>query len=91
MTGIYYFDRNVGYQKIRKLSYSFDTLEEAQAFANGKENTDIFISKNRYKVTWIKRVDFNDRIIKEYMKEREYYICGRQYRLVKETDSENAF
>ena len=51
------FDWEHGYQKARRLSRSFDTLEEARTFAEGKTNTDIYISKGRYKVEWTKITD----------------------------------
>lgn len=47
--------------KRRELSRSFDTLEEAKKFAQGKEGTDIFRCRGRYKVTWIKIVRLSDR------------------------------
>ena len=45
----------------RTLSRSFDTLEEAQKFAEGKAVTDIYKSKGRFKVEWekVKRVDYD--------------------------------
>ena len=46
--------------KIRELSRSFDTLEAAQKFSEGKNVFDICKSKGRYKVIWFKTVEFND-------------------------------
>lgn len=46
--------------KRRELSRSFDTLEAAQKFAEGKEGTDIFKAHGRYKVSWIKTVVIKD-------------------------------
>ena len=43
-----------GYTKHRRLSRSFSTLEEAQRFAEGKQNTEIYRSKGLYKVEWVK-------------------------------------
>ena len=44
-----------GRHKIRRvLTRSFDTLEEAERFAEGKDVRDIFRSKGRFKVEWIK-------------------------------------
>jgi len=40
--------------KKRELSRSFDTLDEAREFAEGKEGTDIYSFKGKFKVTWIK-------------------------------------
>lgn len=42
------------WKKTRLLSRSFDTLEEATRFAEGKKITDIYKSKGRYKVEWLK-------------------------------------
>ena len=46
--------------KRRELSRSFNTLESAQKFAEGKDGTDIFRANGKYKVTWIKTVDIKD-------------------------------
>lgn len=45
----------------RTLSRSFDTLEEAKKFAEGKTVTDIYKSHGRFKVEWekVKRVDYD--------------------------------
>ena len=53
------FDWTNGYTIARRLSRSFDTLQEAQEFAKGKLNTEIYRSKGRYKVEWIKAIDNN--------------------------------
>lgn len=45
---------------VRRLSRSFDTIGEATKFAEGKEIVDIYKSKGRYKVEWIKTKDNND-------------------------------
>lgn len=51
-----WFDWENGHCKDRELSRSFDTKEEALKFAEGKHNTDVYMSKGRYKVTWHKVV-----------------------------------
>ena len=51
----HYHDWSVGDYKLRRLSRSFDTLEEAQRFADGKDGTDIYRCKGKYKVEWIKK------------------------------------
>lgn len=45
--------------KRRELSRSFDTLEAAQKFAEGKNVFDICKSKGRFKVIWIKTIEVN--------------------------------
>lgn len=50
------FSWEKGYYKLRELSRSFDTLEEAERFAQGKNIIDIYRSKGRYKVAWIKEI-----------------------------------
>ena len=55
----YKFDWTNGYTIERKLTRSFDTLEQAQKFAENKRNADIFRSKGRYTVEWLKVVDNN--------------------------------
>ena len=49
-----------GYTKYRRLSRSFDTLEEAERFTEGKLNVEIYKSRGKYKVEWHKIVDNND-------------------------------
>ena len=46
----------------RTLSRSFDTLEEANRFAEGKAVTDIYRAHGRFKVEWeqTKRVDYDE-------------------------------
>lgn len=44
----------VAHYKRRELSRSFDTLEAAQKFAEGKENPDVYRANGKYKVTWYK-------------------------------------
>lgn len=39
----------------KKLHRSFETLEEAERFAEGKNVRDIYRCKGRYKVEWIKK------------------------------------
>lgn len=56
----YRFNWEDGHTKERSLSRSFDTLDEARAFADGKKTVDIYLSKGRYKVEWIKIVDNNE-------------------------------
>lgn len=53
----YRHDWKNGYTIARRLSRSFNTLEEAMRFAKGKTNTDIYVSKGRYKVDWLKIKD----------------------------------
>lgn len=45
-----------GYYQTREFSRSFDTIEDAKRFAEGKDVLDIFRSKGKYKVLWIKRM-----------------------------------
>lgn len=54
------FDLGKGYIIVKRLSRSFDTKEEAERFADGKLNTDIYRSKGRFKVEWVKTIDNND-------------------------------
>jgi hypothetical protein len=56
---IYRFDWAHGHTIEKYLSRSFDTLEEAQRFAEGKRVVDIYISKGRYKVQWVNVIDNN--------------------------------
>lgn len=51
---LYRFTWDTGNTIRRELSRSFDTLDEAQKFARGKQNSDVYVSKGRYKVTWCK-------------------------------------
>ena len=51
-----YFDWKRGNYKVRELSKSFDTIDEARRFADGKNVLDIYVSKGKYKVTWLKEV-----------------------------------
>ena len=51
----YHHDWSDGNYKMRRLSRSFDTLEEAQRFAEGKNVTDVYKCKGKYKVEWIKK------------------------------------
>ena len=50
------FNWEKGYTKVKTLSRSFDTLEEASRFADGKRNAEIYRSNGRYKVEYIKEV-----------------------------------
>lgn len=50
------FDWENGYYKVRTLSRTFATLEEAERFSRNKEVTDIYcVGGGKYKVEWIKR------------------------------------
>lgn len=49
------FNWSEGDYKLRRLSRSFDTLEDARRFAEGKEDADIYKSKGKYKVEWTKK------------------------------------
>ena len=40
------------WSKVRTLSRSFDTLEQAQRFADGKNVVDVYKSRGRFKVEW---------------------------------------
>ena len=42
--------------KRRELSRSFDTLEAAERFAEGKQVTDIYRKHGKFTVVWIKKV-----------------------------------
>ena len=55
----YRHDWQNGYTKCRRLSRSFDTLEDANNFAEGKQVTDIYRSNGKYKVEWVKIKDNN--------------------------------
>lgn len=46
----------------RTLSRSFDTLEAAQRFAEGKDVRDIYRAHGRFKVEWeqTKRIDYDE-------------------------------
>lgn len=46
--------------KRRELSRSFDTLEAAQKFAEGKQVSDIYRKHGKFTVVWIKTVYFTD-------------------------------
>ena len=46
------FDWENGYRTRRKLSRSFNTLQEAQKFAETKLNSEIYKSKGKFKVEW---------------------------------------
>lgn len=59
MKTTYRLDWVNGYTKARRLSRSFSTLAEAEAFAKGKKNTEIYRSKGKYKVEWVKIIDNN--------------------------------
>lgn len=49
----YRFDWENGYTVCKRCSRSFATLEEANKFADEKPNSEVYISKGRYKVEWI--------------------------------------
>ena len=57
---IYRHDWQTGFTILKTLSRSFDTLEQAQRFAEGKQVTDIYRCNGRYKVEWQKALDNND-------------------------------
>lgn len=57
---VYKFDWGKGYTKRRRLSRSFKSLEDAQKFADGKKNTEIYKSKGMFKVEWTKIIDINE-------------------------------
>ena len=54
MKTLHRFDWERGNYTVIRLSRSFDTLEDAQKFANGKTCVDIYKSKGRYRVEWLK-------------------------------------
>ena len=60
MKTIHKFEWGKGYYTVRHLSRSFDALEDAVRFSEGKLNTDIYKSKGRYKVEWTKIIDRNE-------------------------------
>lgn len=60
MKTTYKHDWTKGYTKVRRLSRSFDSLEDAKKFSENKVNAEIYKSKGRYKVEWIKVVDNNE-------------------------------
>ena len=67
MKTLYRHEWEHGDTKARILSRSFPTLEEAERFAKGEhpgcirwEVIDIYKSKGRYKVEWIKVIDNNE-------------------------------
>ena len=49
-----WFDWERGDYTKRTLTRSFETLEAANAFANGKDVRDIYRNKGRYVVEWVK-------------------------------------
>lgn len=53
------FDWERGYFITRTLTRSFDTLEAAQKFAEGKKVMDIFRKNGRFTVEWLKEKDNN--------------------------------
>lgn len=58
-TSHYYSDRK-GYYTVRELTRSFDTLEAAEKFAEGKQVLDIYKENGRFKVQWLKEIDNNE-------------------------------
>lgn len=54
------FDWETGDTKVRRLTRSFETLDEAKRFAEGKKVSDIFRSKGRFVVEWIKTEKISD-------------------------------
>lgn len=59
MKTIHKWDWVNGYTIERHLSRSFNTLEEAQRFAENKQVIDIYRTKGCYKVEWVKVIDMN--------------------------------
>ena len=53
------FNWERGYYTDRVLTHSFPTLEAAQKFAEGKDVRDIYRSKDKYVVEWVKHIDRN--------------------------------
>ena len=51
---VYRFDWEKGHTKVRTITRSFDSLHEAERFAQEKEVVDIYRSKGRYVVEWRK-------------------------------------
>lgn len=51
---IHRFNWTDGHTKERRLTRSFNTLEEARRFSEGKRDTDIFKNRGRYTVEWVK-------------------------------------
>ena len=54
------FNWSEGHYVKRTLSRSFDTLEAAQKFAENKDAEDIFRSKGRFVVRWVKTTHLQD-------------------------------
>ena len=48
-----------GYYTDRTLTHSFQTLEAAQKFAEGKDVLDIYRKGGRFVVEWVKHIDRN--------------------------------
>ena len=57
---LYRYDERRGFIIVKTLSRSFDTIEEARRFAEGKQVTDIYRFKGRFRVEWKKTIDNND-------------------------------
>ena len=55
----YRHDWERGHMIEKTLSRSFDTIQDAQSFADGKNVIDIYKSNGRYKVEWVKTKDNN--------------------------------
>ena len=53
------FSWDRGYYTDRTLTRSFQTLEAAQKFADGKDVRDIFRKDGKFVVEWVKRIDRN--------------------------------
>lgn len=49
-----------GYYTERTLTRSFQTLEAAQKFAEGKDVRDIYRNKGKYVVEWVKTTYINE-------------------------------
>lgn len=53
------FDWKNGHTIHKRLTRSFDSLEQANKFAEGKQVIDIYVCDGRYKVEWLKTTDNN--------------------------------
>ena len=59
MKTTYRHDWENGYHIVKRLSRSFNTIDEAVKFSEGKQVADIYRSRGRYKVEWTKVIDNN--------------------------------
>ena len=51
------FDLEHGYYTRKVLTRSFQTLEAAEKFAEGKDVRDIYRNKGKYVVEWVKMIE----------------------------------